>query len=105
MAVAGVSGPTQPAPAVPYSRISPPDFYRQLDWIREEWVCEESVMTRKLERIERLFAELPDRYFDQAVPLLRDMGRARIVAGEEWRGILLQLGRIVSEWGRSRRRA
>src|SRR5215469_15901405 len=89
---------------VPYDRIAPQDFYRQLDWIRDEWDDrDEYLMTKKLQRLERTFRRLPTTYYDRARPLIIDLGWCRVISDRPWRAILLELRAIVSDWGRTRR--
>lgn len=100
-----MSGAPPTFASVPYDRLTPQDFYRQLDWIRDEWDCDEWEMAKKLLRLRRLCERLPDPYYAQTVPHLHALGWARVVNGLAWRGDLLELGRIVSEWGRRKRSA
>lgn len=93
------------ATAVPYDRLTPQDFYRQLDWIRDEWGCDEYEFARKLQRLRRLYDRLPDPYHARALPHLHALGWARIITGTGYHGALLGLRAIASEWGRSKRSA
>jgi hypothetical protein len=87
----------------PLDRIAPQDFYRQLDWVRDEWdSSDEWQMTAKLTRLHRHFEHLPSRYYEQAVPLLEQLGHARLVNGKPWRQTIRQLADIVSAWNRAR---
>lgn len=83
-------------------RLSPQDIYRQLDWLRDEWECDEYEFTRKLQRLQRTFGHLPSRYYERTAAPMKVLARARIVNGVPWRGALLELGALVSEWDRSR---
>jgi hypothetical protein len=84
-------------------RLAPQDFYRQLDWIRDEWHDpDEYLFTRKLVRLERTYQRLPARYYEAAVPLIVDLGWDRVIAKRPWRSHLMQLRGIVSQWHRER---
>jgi hypothetical protein len=88
---------------VPYDRIAPQDFYRQLDWIRDEWNDrDEYRMTQKLQRLERLYRRLPTKYYEAALPIISDLGWDRVIAKRPWRSHLMELRGIVSQWHRER---
>lgn len=87
----------------PLERLDPADFYRQLDWIRDEWASsDEHAMAAKLVRLRRLLEHLPDRYWLEAEPLLERLGRSRVVNGLEHERTLRSLADLIGEWSRSR---
>ena len=83
-------------------RLSPRDFYRQLDWIKNEWAEDEHDMARKLDRLRQTFEHLPSRYYERSLPHLAVLARARVVNGVPWKDALLDLRALVSEWDRCR---
>ena len=83
-------------------RLAPEDIYRQLDWLRDEWEGDEYEIARKLTRLRRTLEHLPARYYERTHAPLETLARARIANGVPWRGALLELGALVSEWDRSR---
>lgn len=86
----------------PLDRLAPQDIYRQLDWIRDEWACDEYEFAHKLARLRRTFEQLPSRYYERTREPLVVLVRARIVNGVPWQAALLELGALVSEWDHSR---
>lgn len=87
----------------PLDRLSPADFYRQLDWIRDEWEStDEWAMSRKLSRLRSLYEHLPERHWKQAEQILTTLGLARLVRGSSYANALRQLADIVREWDRAR---
>ena len=83
-------------------RLTAHDFYRQLDWLRDEWGDDEVKVARKILRLEQTCAQLPAAYYERTHAPIALIKRARIVNGVDWRGALLALGGIVSDWERSR---
>jgi hypothetical protein len=83
-------------------RLSPRDFYRQLDWVRDEWGGDEYKMAQKLTRLRRTYEQLPSRYYERAVVELAIVSRARVVNGVPWQLALRQLADIVGDWDRCR---
>jgi hypothetical protein len=83
-------------------RLTAPDLYRQLDWLRDEWHQDEEKVARKILRLEQTFAHLPTRYYTQSLALLAVVKRARIVNGVDWRGAISELRRLANEWDKQR---
>jgi hypothetical protein len=86
----------------PLDRITPRDFYRQIDWIRNEWVDDEFRMAQKLCRLRRAFEHLPTKFWERAKVQLGIVARARIVNGVPWDQALTELGAIVTAWDNTR---
>jgi hypothetical protein len=86
----------------PLDRITPRDFYRQIDWLRDEWNDDELQVARKLCRLRRLFEHLPTQFWQRAQVQLAVVSRARIANGVPWDQALTELGAIVSEWDNTR---
>ena len=83
-------------------RLSPRDFYRQLDWIRDEWSDDELQIAWKLHRLRRLLEQLPEPFYSQARPKLRELEQARIYAGRPWQQTLRTLADLIGEWNQAR---
>ena len=90
---------------VPHDRLAPQDFYRQLDWIRDEWGCDEYEFARKLRRLRQTWRRLPAPFYQRGLPLLDELGRYRLLREPPYHCAVALLRQIVSEWGRSRRSA
>jgi hypothetical protein len=87
----------------PLDRLAPPDFYKQLDWLRDEWeTTDEYGVAMRLQRLRRTFEHLPTRYWREAEPLIDRLGRARLANGKPWHILIRQLADIVSAWDRAR---
>lgn len=100
-----MSGQPQVFASVPHDRLAPKDLYRQLDWIRDEWSCDEYEFSRKLRRLRQTWRRLPAPFYQRGLPLLDELGRYRLVNDPPYRSALMVLGQIVSEWGRGKRTA
>ena len=91
---------------IPYDRLSPRDFYRQLDVIRGLWdSATEPEMTRELQRFEALIDQLPGRYYELAKPLAAALGYCRLQRNSPYQARLVDLCDVVKEWDRERGRA
>lgn len=86
----------------PLDRLSPRDFYKQLDRLAEHWNEDEYEIAARLKRLRHTFEHLPDRYYDRAMPQLGVIARARIVNGVPWQDAIRELAAIVSDWNLSR---
>jgi len=86
----------------PLDRLSPQDFYRLLDGLRDEWeTLDEYVVARRLQNLRRMYEHLPTRFWTLAEPLLKDLGMARVANGRPWYATLRQLSEIVATWTRA----
>lgn len=83
-------------------RLSPQDLHRQIDWIRDEWDCDEEEMARKIVRLRRTLEHLPSRYYERSVPLIEQLCRARLVRDPVYQPALRSLNELVAEWDRNR---
>lgn len=117
--------------SVPYSRLTPTDIYHYLEWVVQDWTCGERVVEividgelkqrlmqgADLTRLERAVWHMPTAYRERAVPILEELKQARLdelapltttaverVAAQSWRGIIVRLRMVVSEWEAQRKR-
>lgn len=88
---------------VPYDRTAPQDFYRQLDWVRDNWdAATEPEMTRKLQHLRRLCDVLPGRYYEQAKPLVAALGYCRLQRVSPYQARLVDLCDVIRAWAAER---
>lgn len=85
--------------SVSYDRTSPADFYRQIGWLRDEWLsADEPEVTRKLQRLRDLCDHLPGRYYEQTKPLIAALGRCRLQRVSPWQARLVDLCDVIRAW-------
>ena len=73
------------------------DLFHQLDWLRDEWGHDEFEVAKKLSRLERTVRSLlPEPARGRSLELIRELCRARIVAGVDWRDPIARLGLLAS---------
>lgn len=90
---------------VPYDRISPHDFYRQLDFIRDSWYSvTEPEMTIELQRLRWSVDRLPGRYYELASPLVAALGYCRLQRNSPYEARLVDLRDVIREWAREQDR-
>ena len=88
---------------IPYDRISPNDFYKQLDTIHEQWyVLTEPEMTRQLQFIRSMVDRLPGRYYELARPLVAALGYCRLQRNSPYEARLVDLRDVIREWAGER---
>lgn len=84
-------------------RIEPRDFYRQLDWIRDEWdACSEPDMSRHLDTLRRTLEHLPSRYYEASRPIFEQLGYCRLMRDPPYHARILDLVDLIRQWDRER---
>lgn len=87
----------------PSARLAPQDFYRQLDWLRDEWgQGDVFTMMKKVTRLRRLYEHLPERYYTAAVDVLDRLKRYDDAPDTPYHERIRELVEIVRAWDQSR---
>jgi len=83
-------------------RLTARDFYRQLDWMRDEWPDDVERNAKKVVRLRQLFEQLPSRYYELAAPDLQYLALHIDYPVATVAPAMLRLQLLASEWNRGR---
>jgi hypothetical protein len=83
-------------------RLSAQDFYRQLDWLRDEWADDVEKNAKKIVRLRKMFECLPARYYESALPHLKWLALHIDAEWDSAAGSAISLQLLVSDWNRNR---
>lgn len=103
---------------VPAQRLTAVDLYHYLDWLKEAFAAGDELIEveefadgrrrlrvvwqidRQLVRLERVLAHVSDPHYSQAMELVSELKRQRLVSHPDTDRIFVRFGAVIADWDR-----